>query len=70
VTGSVDGTARIWDLDMPKLDTATLARRLRATLGPRARSLTPSEIANDPALAEVYSSAGQNMHDMCAELLR
>jgi len=68
VTGSNDGTARIWDLSMLKLDTATLARQICQTLGSKAKSLTQSEIANDSALAEVYLSAGQNMRDLCATL--
>ncbi len=68
ITGSNDGTARIWDLSMLKLDTATLARQICQTLGTKAKSLTPSEIAADPALGEVYSSAGQDMRDLCATL--
>lgn len=68
-TSSADGTARVWDLGLLRLDTAALARRLCAKLGPRARSFTASEMANDPVLAEVYSNARLNSRDMCATVL-
>jgi WD40 repeat protein/serine/threonine protein kinase len=68
-TSSADGTARVWDLGLLRLDTPALARRLCAKLGPRARSFTASEMANDPVLAEVYSNARLNSRDMCAAVL-